>query len=69
MTAAIEEETGKERNNEQTQDRANYSASPAGESAAPAVIRGGTGAVTAAGAIVWPIRLDSPAILLAEYSP
>lgn len=63
MTSAIKEESGDDRNHEQTQDRADYSTSPVGESAAPAVILCGR---TAAIAIVRPICLNLLAILLVE---
>jgi hypothetical protein len=64
VTSAIEEESGNDRNHEETQDRTDYSTSPIGKSAAPAVILcGGTAAVAA---IVRPIRLDLLAILLAK---
>lgn len=73
VTATIKQESDKERNYEQTQDRTDYSTSPPGESAAPAAfLRGCTGAATAAGAvagagaIVRPICLDSLAILLSK---
>lgn len=66
VTSAIKEESGNDRDHEQTQDRADYSTSPVGKSAAPAAILcGGTAAVAA---IVRPICLDLLAIPFAKNS-